>query len=91
MILGKDCDVPESKCVDCGRKLNGAMSVDGDHTPSPGDFSICMHCGHFMVFGENLDLRNPTDQEILDIAGDTRVLAIQWARAEVFGPSEDKH
>jgi len=47
---------------------------------SPGDATVCLTCGHLMVFGEDLLLRNPTDAEIVKFAGDKRLLAVQWAR-----------
>jgi len=38
--------------------------------------AICM-CGHLMVFGDDLLLREPTSAEIIDMAGDPTMLQAQ--------------
>lgn len=70
-------------CPSCGSKLNGATDPVGDATPSSGDITVCLYCGHILVFTDDLRLRNPTDEEIHEIAGDVRILAIQRARAKL--------
>jgi hypothetical protein len=84
MKLGVDSRVPPSMCLDCGRINDAATGVDHaegpDAAPQPGDVTVCFYCGHIMVFGDDLMLRNPTDAEIREIAGDARILAVQRAR-----------
>lgn len=80
MRVGIDHKVPDSKCTACGYAMNGAICVGEDAAPDPGDFTVCIECGHLMIFGDGLILRNPTDAEMIEIAGDERLLAIQEAR-----------
>jgi hypothetical protein len=79
MKRGVDSRVPPSACLHCGKINDAALGVDHDASPSPGDVTVCFYCGHIMVFGDDLLMRNPTDAEIHDIAGDPRVLAAQRA------------
>jgi hypothetical protein len=81
MIVGESRAVPPCACLACGKIVNAATSVgEADHWPEPGAITICIGCGHLMAFDDNLCLRELTSQEMYDIAGDRRVLAIQRAR-----------
>jgi len=71
-------------CPECGKPLNGASGIDTDNGPDPGDFSVCIYCGTILVFSEDIKLRHPTAEEMKDIAGDERILAIHAARKGVF-------
>jgi hypothetical protein len=51
--------------------------------PSDGDVTVCFDCGHIMVFADGR-LRNPTDTEMHDIAGDPRIIKLQQARARIL-------
>jgi len=86
--VGEDVIVPLSHCPECGHKLDAANVVEEGEIqgtqPEPGDFTICLNCGHLMVFTEGLKLREPNDEEARIIAGDKRMLAIQRARAIVL-------
>jgi len=42
--------------------------------PSDGDLTVCLYCGHLMVFGPNLSLRELTSDEMRDAAGNPEVL-----------------
>ena len=82
--------VRASPCTNCGKMLDAANAVKETTSeqrrkvfPSPGDFTICIDCGHVMAFTEDLILRDPTPLEIVKIAGDRRLLALQWARGRV--------
>jgi len=72
--------VPGARCTNCRRMVRAATNPFDANTPAPGDISVCLHCGHIMVFTASLQLRNPTDAEQLDIAGDPRVIAINNTR-----------
>jgi hypothetical protein len=74
-------DIPQCACLDCGKNLDAAMSIFCDARPTGDDITICMYCGHIMVFTNGLVLRNPTREEQIKIAGDKQILAIQRARA----------
>jgi hypothetical protein len=87
MEVGKPSKVPETACLECGHVFNAASAIDVLESikPTPGDISICVECGHIAVFGDDLYLRPINDEEMLDIAGDPRILAVQLARGLVKG------
>ena len=83
--MQRDVHIKPSACTACSKVLDGATAVmetasqrERNVLPGPGDFTVCF-CGHLMVFGDDLILRDPTPEEIVQIAGDRRVLAIQRA------------
>jgi hypothetical protein len=69
-----------SACLSCGILLDAASNVSSEGQPEAGDCTICIACGHIMVFDERLLLRDPNDEEAYQIAGDHRILAVQRAR-----------
>jgi len=86
--LGKDVNVPVSTCTNCGVLADAATGVaahdhEGEIVPEPGDFTVCLQCGHIMTFADDLTLRDLTDEEVIRAAGDKRLIAIQDARANV--------
>jgi hypothetical protein len=82
MIVGKDHKMPKSHCTACGYEIDAATCVGVDTRPKPDDITICIDCGHIMAFAKNLTLKDLTDSEIKEVAGDARIVAIQWARGE---------
>lgn len=69
-------------CPYCGGHLDAAASAEGDDVmPRPGDPSICFHCGEWLIFGEDLKLRKPTDDEHIEIGLDPecRLVRQAWA------------
>lgn len=72
----RDHSTPESACADCGYVMDNASGVSTEEPPSPGDIGLCFNCGHVMIYGENRRLREPTDEEIIEIAGDSHLV---WA------------
>lgn len=82
--------IPPSPCPNCGKVLDAATGVDKRRRPNdrmvprPGNVSVCISCGHICVFDKKLRLRNPTEAEMVQIAGDPRVIQIMKARAKVF-------
>src|SRR5215469_11218449 len=88
MKVGSDHETPASPCTNCGKILDAATGVtegNDDTVPSRHQkcFTVCIKCGHVMTFDGDLRLRDLTDEERIDIAGDKRLVAIQWARAVV--------
>ena len=72
-----------SDCLSCGKHLDACSGVEtGGRTPSPGDITICLYCGHLMAFSDTLGLRDLTDAEIHDTALDPRVCAVMQAIKE---------
>jgi hypothetical protein len=56
-------------CPHCGKHNTEHSTVDGaDIQPRHGDFTICLTCGEWSVFGEGgLSLRKPRPSEALEI------------------------
>ena len=86
MQIGEESRVPPSPCPNCGTLLD-ACNVIGDNvkgqtvSPQPDDsFSVCIKCGHLLGFNADLSVRELRPDEMLAIAGDKRMLAIQRAR-----------
>jgi hypothetical protein len=80
----KETILSGSTCPSCGDILDAATSVEGDARPEPGDLTICFRCGHLMAFGKGLALRELTDTEVVQSAGDRRILKIQQARRKLL-------
>ncbi len=79
MEIGDAVKVKESICI-CGYKLDACSSANGNHTPKSGDISICIKCGHIMAFDHDMSLRDLTNEEMYEIAGDPVIIAVQKAR-----------
>ena len=72
-----------SKCLSCDRMLDGATTWDTESAPQAGDATVCCYCGHLMIFGDDLALRQPNDDEIVALAGDKRLLMAQKVTAAI--------
>jgi hypothetical protein len=48
-----------------------------EHEPRPGDATICIKCGEFLMFGKGLALRLPTEKEYQKYGTDQRIVAAQ--------------
>jgi hypothetical protein len=77
--MSKTTRTPPNLCLECGKVVDSATNVENQR-PSPGMFAICFYCGHVMAFDAALRLRPLTDEEMLEAAGDPRILAIQAGR-----------
>lgn len=83
---------PQSKCLNCGYKLDAATSADlndEDKAPHPGAVSVCIACSHIMLFTDDMALRNPTIEELESIVQDDDVLRVLMAlkrTRDVLGP-----
>jgi hypothetical protein len=80
MKIGQDQKIAPSPCLSCGKLLDACTAVDADGGPSPGDFTVCISCGHLMAFADDLTLRELTGHEMHAVAGDRRIIAVQNAR-----------
>jgi len=82
MKSGKSVRVPGATCLNCGKVTDGAtaVGVEGVVLPSPGDLTVCLYCGHLMAFDETLQFRELTEDEMVEVAGDERIVAINSMR-----------
>jgi len=63
---------PKCFCPNCGYELSAAT---GFAKPKAGDATLCLNCGHFMIFTHRLRLRKPTSAELLKWAGNKELVA----------------
>jgi len=84
-IFGRDTKCPSSPCSECGKVHDMAT---GPCEPHPGNFSLCIECGCLNVYGEDMRLRAPTEDELFMVAQDKeaqslrRILEIVKKRGE---------
>lgn len=83
--MNLDVIVPPSPCLGCGRINDMAASTFGGRGPKPGDFTICIDCGHLMAFAEDMTMRNLTGIEMIEVAGREDIILVQQARMETHG------
>ena len=79
-----DTQVPGCTCINCHRLVDGASDAFGDSAPEPGAITVCIYCGHVQAFSDGMQLRELTDEEMHEVAGDRRILAIQKARGKLI-------
>lgn len=67
--------IPESKCLECGYKVNASGSMDGSpELPGPGDLVLCLKCGAVMLHAEDMRLRGMTDKEMDELTADQETM-----------------
>ena len=83
--IGEARRVPLSFCPACNAELDGVSGVDNNASPSPGDYTVCIACGHVAAFTRGLRLRSLTKREEREVARDQRVQAAVRAVLETKG------
>jgi phage FluMu protein Com len=59
------------KCPSCGTITDSdSVAFGEDAKPSPGDVSICLYCAKLLVFGDDLNLKLPTNKQLEEIKAD---------------------
>lgn len=66
-------------CAGCGYVVDAVTGLESEWEPSPGDYNLCMTCGHLTVFGvsdEGLVLveATPGEREVAIKDPETRTL-----------------
>jgi hypothetical protein len=79
MKIGTHQRISPSPCLSCGKQLDGCTAVDADGGPSPGDFTVCISCGHLMAFADDLTLQELNDEEMHAIVSASRASALPVA------------
>lgn len=77
-------------CTGCGYVVDAVTGLESEWEPRPGDYNLCMNCGHLSVFvvsEEGLALGEATPEEVEEAmsAPETRTLVsdIRMRRATV--------
>ena len=61
-------------CPHCKRRAHLAGEMDGETIePAAGDCTLCIKCGEWSIFTENLQMRKPTEDEARELASDDNV------------------
>jgi hypothetical protein len=73
------------QCSRCGLALAGSgdersLKEAGVPNPSPGDFTVCIGCGHIVAYDDDMNLRELTRREIDSIDETDRIMLLQQAR-----------
>ena len=61
MLDFKDTKMGDDKCPHCQGHLDMATSVEGQ-TPDPGDITVCIWCGTYLMYGDDMGLKLLTDE-----------------------------
>lgn len=80
MKIGGVEKLPQAYCLNCKCSLNAASHVGGEDKPAPGDSTVCIRCGHVMIFTENWGLRELTADENKWAESDEKIQAIKKAQ-----------
>lgn len=64
MLKNKMTYTRKQDCPSCGILLNAASHFEGEASPEPGDVTVCATCKTILTFGEAMDLRLATQEEI---------------------------
>lgn len=76
-------------CPHCGKVLDAATPADGVGAPSPGDATLCIDCGEWCVFNDELKLEKPSDDAYVEIGTDPecRKMRLAWLRMKANEPT----
>ncbi len=73
-------------CQNCLYPLDAASDLYGEKTASPGNVTVCVSCGAIYIFNEDMSLREPTVEEMVQIVeyeeGWNKILQMQQAIRE---------
>jgi hypothetical protein len=78
--LGKTTRTGPNLCPSCGKLVDAATGVSNQRRPTPGSIIICISCGHLAAYDDQLKIRPLTDEEVIGVAGDERIITLQKAR-----------
>ena len=67
----------------CGAEFDHAANAFENKRPRPGAVLMCIKCGVFQVFDENLRARPPTAEEFAEFSRDSKAQRLAYAHAHV--------
>lgn len=91
-MMGEPVKTAPDKCTNCHKETNAVTCVgeEGVVAPRPGDITMCIYCGHLMGFNKDGKMQNLNSKEMLDIAGDRRILAVSDALGKLWEKHDNK-
>lgn len=67
-------------CLQCGKVMDDASSMESAiDKPDPGAVSVCLYCAATAFFDEQLQLREPTEIEWIELSSDAGYRRVKWA------------
>jgi hypothetical protein len=82
-FVGPATIVPASLCPYCGNVVDGATAINHYDKPTPGNPSVCIWCIEVCVLDDQLRLRRPTVQELIDLQTSTVWPTIEEVRKAI--------
>jgi hypothetical protein len=77
LFLGRvEKQITGAVCPRCGADADGATGIDDSEpvrAPKPGDLVVCLYCGSFNVYREDLTQREMTAEELASFERDPRL------------------
>jgi RNase P subunit RPR2 len=70
----------KQQCPVCETVLNAATNPFDDGHPEPGDITVCVVCRTVLVFGEAMDFRLATAEEISEVVPELVEIAHQLSK-----------
>lgn len=59
----KSTELSKRKCPACGHDIEASTHLVDEVSPEPGDVSVCLYCGEFYIFDDDMNFRDPTPEE----------------------------
>jgi hypothetical protein len=82
-VISTTSYTPRQYCLYCLSKLDAATLFGSLGLPEPGDATICMYCGGVHIFGPELLLRKPSDEEARELQASPDYRLLQDAADKV--------
>lgn len=75
----KTTEIAQDTCPECGKNMDRATSLTGDHVPAPGDITVCIKCAKILKFSSDMKLEKKAsgDLDQLSLEQQKKLLQIQ--------------
>jgi hypothetical protein len=67
MSLGKTTRHGWITCPACSYRMDCSTPLEGNATPKPGDFTLCISCGELLQYGKGLQFEAIPDDDFLKL------------------------
>lgn len=80
-------EIPPQHCPNCGELFEYASALDHTNLPKPGCLVVCGYCASVGVFADDLSIRVPTAEEMVEFAADPELQAVvnHFRKAPIVG------
>ena len=78
----RDSRLAHNSCPMCHKTLDAATDVEDESLkPQPGDYSVCIYCGVFLVFGDDIRMEHFPDENLMEMEDEDRLKITKMRRA----------